>query len=201
MTFREQTYSVLLVSSAEKLNDSILALLPGTDYYPVTVVRSDSAARRRLLEQEFDLVIVNAPLPDEFGARLAMDACQDTQSGVLLLVKREIYDEVYDQALLSGVVVLAKPTSAQLVGQSLRALCAIRERLRRREERTATLEEKVTQLRLVNRAKWLLIEREGLTEPEAHRQIEKTAMDRRLPKDQIAREIIGRYAASASEQS
>ena len=62
--------------------------------------------------------------------------------------------------------------------------------LRRREEQQATLEEKVAQLRLINRAKWVLIEREGLTEPEAHRRIEKAAMDRRISREQVAREII-----------
>ena len=193
MVFQEQTYSVLLVSSAEKLTNGILALLPGTDYYPVTVVKSVSAARRHLSEQRFDLVIVNAPLPDDFGVQLTVDASERSSAGVLLMVRREVFDEVAAQAALSGVMTLAKPTSSPLVSQCLRDLCAMRERLRRLEEQQATLEEKVAQLRLINRAKWLLIEREGLTEPEAHRRIEKAAMDRRISREQVAREIVERF--------
>ena len=40
------------------------------------------------------------------------------------------------------------------------------------------------------RAKWLLIERRGMTEAEAHRYIEKEAMDTRLPKREVARDIL-----------
>ena len=46
------------------------------------------------------------------------------------------------------------------------------------------------ELRLVNRAKWLLIEKQGMTEEEAHRHIQNQAMERRTSKKQIARSII-----------
>ena len=41
------------------------------------------------------------------------------------------------------------------------------------EQKTASIEEKMAEIRLVNRAKWLLIDREGMTEQDAHRFIEK----------------------------
>ena len=50
-----------------------------------------AGARRELLEQSYDLVIINAPLPDEFGTRLALDVCDHSGAGVLLLVKAEHY--------------------------------------------------------------------------------------------------------------
>ncbi|MBQ6404375.1 MAG: ANTAR domain-containing protein, partial [Oscillospiraceae bacterium] len=56
-----------------------------------------------------------------------------------------------------------------------------------------TVEEKIDEIRLVNRAKWLLIAHEGLTEPEAHRLISKTAMDRHRTKREIAQEILQKY--------
>ena len=64
MVFQSEPYSVLLVSASAKLNTAALSLLPMTDYYPVTVVGSVSEARRRILGENYDLVIVNAPLPD-----------------------------------------------------------------------------------------------------------------------------------------
>ena len=56
-----------------------------------------------------------------------------------------------------------------------------------------TLEEKMAEIRLVNRAKWLLIDKKKIDEPEAHRYIEKQAMNRCVTKVQIAREIIDSY--------
>ena len=77
--------------------------------------------------------------------------------------------------------------------QDLRLLCAARERLALSETKQQTIETRMAQIRLVNRAKWALIEQEGLTEPQAHRKIEKLAMDRRVSKEQIAEEILEKY--------
>ena len=109
MVFLDRTYSVLLVSAAEKFNESLMPLLPGSMYYPVTTVKSVSAAKRRLLDQDYDLVLVNDPLPDDPGVRLAVDACTDSPAGVLLFVRRELYDEICEQVSEWGVAVLPKP--------------------------------------------------------------------------------------------
>ena len=50
--------------------------------------------------------------------------------------------------------------------------------------------EKMAEIRLVNRAKWTLIRTRSMDEAEAHRWIEKQAMDRCLTKREIAAEII-----------
>ena len=49
------------------------------------------------------------------------------------------------------------------------------------------------EIRIVNRAKWLLVSELKMTEPDAHRYIEKQAMDRCVSKRQIAEEIIKTY--------
>jgi len=66
----ERVYSVLLVSAAEKMNTRLTAFFSGGGFEPVTVVDSVAKAQRRLLDREYDLVIVNSPLPDDFGKKL-----------------------------------------------------------------------------------------------------------------------------------
>ena len=193
MVFQEQTYSVLIVSATDRFVQSIMPLLPVTDYWPVTTAGSVGEARRLLVEASFDIVLINAPLPDDFGMRLAVDICSTTGAGVLLLVKNDLYDDVYAKMVTHGVMTLSKPTSLQMVAQNLRLLCATRERLRHMEARQATVEEKIQEIRLVNRAKWLLIECMHMTEPEAHRYIERQAMDLRITKRQAAEQIISTY--------
>lgn len=194
MVFQFEPYSVLLVSASEKLNTAVLPLLPGSDFWPVTAVGSLSRAKRLLLQQSYDLVLVNAPLPDGMGTDFAMKLCAETDAAVALLVRSELYEEVNAGALSSGVVVVSKPTNAQLLTQVIRGLCAMRERLRAMRDRQTTVEEKMEEIRRMNQAKWLLIEREGLTEQEAHQRILKTAMERRISKRQAAEEIIRRNA-------
>jgi response regulator NasT len=193
LVFKENTYSVLVVSSADTFNKATAGLLPVNDYFPVTVVKSVGEARRSLLERRYDIVLVNSPLPDDFGMHLAIDVCNNSDAGVLLLVKSELYDDVYSKVVEYGVMTLPKPTSVQMISQTLRGLCATRERMRRVEEKTKTVEEKMEELRLVNRAKWLLISCLNMTEDDAHRYLEKQAMDQRLTKRQVAENVIKIY--------
>ena len=186
----ERRYSVLAVSSSLKFNESIRGLLPESRYFPVTVLKDAAGARRELLEQSYDLVLINAPLPDEFGTRLALDVCSRSGAGVMLLVKAEHYPDIEARVTPQGVLVMSKPTSSQLFAQSVRMLCITRERLRSMEKKTATIEEKMEEIRLVNRAKCLLIERKAMTEQEAHRWIEKQAMDRCVSRKIIAEQIL-----------
>ena len=191
--FQNDTYSVLLVSASEKFNTATLPLLPSTDYWPVTVAKSVGEARRILINTPFDLILVNAPLPDDMGVDFAVEACTESDAGVLLLIRSDLYEETYYKVLPFGVITRPKPTSTQMVSQSLRVLCAIRERLRGMRRHQATVEEKIEELRLVNRAKWLLIECLHMTEADAHRYITRQAMEQRSSKKEIAENIIRTY--------
>lgn len=193
MEFTERRYSVLLVSSSPKFNESMLALLPESRFYPVAAVSDVSSARRRLLESKYDIVIINAPLPDDFGTRLALNICDNSGAGVLLLVKAEHYPDINGRVSSFGVLVLPKPATSQAVSQSLQLLCGTRERLRRMEQKTASIEEKMEEIRIINRAKLLLMEQLKMTEKEAHRFIEKQAMDRCVTRITIAQSILSTY--------
>ncbi|HPE39017.1 MAG TPA: ANTAR domain-containing protein [Bacillota bacterium] len=193
MDFTEYVYSVLIVSSAEKINQAIRELLPENRYHPLTFVSDAGSAGRQILEHRFDIVVINTPLPDDIGVRLAIDICNGSGTGVLLLVKNEHYAEINDQVSQFGVLTLSKPTTAVMIQQSLQLLCGTRERLRRMEQKTTSLEDKMAEIKIVNRAKLILIEQLKMTEAEAHRFIEKQAMDRCVSRRTIADTIISTY--------
>lgn len=193
MVFQERTYAVLMVSASEKFNNATRALLPPTDYWPVDTAGSAGEARRRLLAERYDLVLVHAPLPDEFGAGLAADICRSSGAGALLMVRQDVYEDVCARVMEDGVMVLPIPTSERMMAQTLRMMCASRERLRRLEEKQVTVEEKIEEIRMMNRAKWLLIDRLGMKEDEAHRYLEKQAMDLRVPLRKAAENVILTY--------
>lgn len=190
MSLKERIYSVLIVSSSESINSALTALLPMSDFSPVSVASSISSAKRMLEERSYDFVIVNSPLPDDVGTRFAIDVNLSVSTVVLLMLKAEIHDEVHAQVADHGVFTLAKPTSTKTVATAISWLCSAREKLRRNEKKTVSIESKMEEIRLVNRAKWLLISENGLDEPDAHRFIEKAAMDRCVSKKEIAEDII-----------
>ena len=194
MSFEVRIYSVLLVSSSAGFCDSMRSLLPENRYSPVKIAGSVSAANRLLAERQFDFVIINAPLTDGTGIQLSVDVAAGGSSIPLLLVKGDIYPEVFDRTVGHGVYVLSKPLSHATTSVALAWMAATRERLRASEKKELSFEEKMAEIRVVNRAKWLLISELNMSEPEAHRYIEKQAMDRCVSRRQVAEEIIKTYS-------
>jgi Response regulator with putative antiterminator output domain len=193
MIFGERTYNTLVVSASGKLMEFLSPLLPVTEYWPVTVTHDIGSAKRTMLESEYDIIIINTPLPDEFGCEFASDVCQGSDAGVLLFVKSELAEGITARVCEFGAYVLPKPVSKPAVTSALKLLTATRERLRRMEKKYETLEDKMEEIRLVNRAKWILIEYLKMTENEAHRFVEKQAMDMRITKRAAAENIIRTY--------
>ncbi len=193
MVFQDRTYSVLVVSASAAFDRTVSDLLPRNDFWPVNMVKSCGEARRALFDKEYDIVLINAPLHDDFGMRLAIDVCNTSHAGVLLCVKSDLYNDVYSKVTPHGVLTLSKPTSLPMVTHSLRVLCAIRERLRKLEAKQQSVEERIEEIRLTNRAKWLLIQCLNMTEAQAHRYIEKQSMDTRTSKREVAQDIIKTY--------
>lgn len=185
-------YSVLVVFPAGRGADFLASVFDAPTFDPVVNASSAGEARRLLSSEQYDLIAVNSPLPDETGIDFCIDAAQGP-SGVMLFVKNDIYEIVSSQCTREGIFVIPKPNTQRNVAQSVTLLCAICERLRKYEKKTRTLREKMDSIRLVNRAKWLLIERLGMTEQDAHGYIEKEAMNRRRTSREIAEEIIRMY--------
>ncbi len=190
MVFSSTVYAALVLSGTDKGASIISDMLPIGQFSPVTVASSGGEGRRLLLSTDYDIVIINTPLRDEFGAELALDLTQNTSAGVLLLVKGEQYDRTVDQVERAGVLTLPKPFSHQVLSASIRLMTATRERLRLLEMKNTGLREKIDEIRVVNHAKWLLIDRLGMNEADAHRYIEKQAMDTRISKRAAAEAII-----------
>lgn len=193
MSLKERVYSVLVISAKEKFNASLQSLLPESKYAPVQMVSSVSLAKRVLLERSFDFVFINTPLPDDFGTRFAIEISGNKGTVILLLVRNEVYEEVCDKVTEYGILTLPKPASKQMVAHTLNFMAGIRERLRKLEKKSLSMEEKMKEIRLVNRAKWVLIDELKMSEADAHRYIEKQAMDHCVSRRKIAEEIISTY--------
>lgn len=193
MSLEKRMYSVLVVSAAENYNSALTELLPESEYSPVRFVSSISSAKRAIAERDYDFVIINSPLPDDIGTRFAIDTCKMANCAVLMMVRGELCAEIHEKVYIHGVFTLSKPITKPAVMTALSWMSSARERLRSFEKKTLSIEEKMEEIRLVNRAKWVLIRELHMDEPEAHRYIEKQAMDRCVAKRSVAEDIIKTY--------
>lgn len=190
---KSQANSVLIVSKSKQGAQQLADMFDNMEFYPITTILTAGEARRKLLSENFDIIIINAPLADETGHELALDAAERSQAGILLLVKNEIYDETRYRVERGGVLTLGKPFSSSMFNITLNLIAATRQRLRLFEEENKKLRNKIDEIRIVNRAKWALIEARGMNEEEAHKYIEKSAMDSRLTRREIAENILKEY--------
>ena len=183
----------LIVSAGASSNEYIAARLAEMGYARPVILPSGAEARRRMPDADFDLIVVNAPLPDEFGHELCMDAVAGTDAGVVFLVKAAQAEQLLGPLSDQGVLVLGKPFSTAFFMQVMHMAEAGNHRLQRARQENARLQEKIAQVRLVSRAKCCLIEHEHLTEAEAHHYIEKQAMDTRRDRTEVAQEVLDSY--------
>ena len=190
MVFSQQCFSVLIVSDSARLNQAITELMPASGYAPIRIVPSVSAAKRAALERVYDFVVLNTPLPDDFGTAFAAAQSGNRQTVVLMLVRSSLQEQIQSQVTDRGVFTLPKPTTRQALQTALQWMGAARERLRRMEEADRSVEDRMREIHRMNRAKWLLIERRGMSESEAHHYLEQQAMEQCVSKRAIVDEIL-----------
>ena len=158
-----------------------------------STAQSGGGARRLIAECDFDLVVINTPLTDEFGDELAAMITEKTLAGVLLIVKNDYADEVAGKVEACGVLVLPKPFTRALFFQQLHLVNASRTRLVSLRRENLKLQRKIEEIKLVDKAKWLLISKNSMDEENAHHYIEKLAMDNRITRGEAAKEVINRF--------
>jgi response regulator NasT len=159
----------------------------------VAALQSCGEARRLVMERDFDLVVVNAPLRDESGESFSRHIASKFISQVILVVKSEYFDAVSASCEDYGVLTVSKPVNRSVFWSALALSKAARRMITRIQDENARLKQKIEDIRVVDRAKCMLISFVDMSEREAHRYIEKQAMDLRCSKREIAEGILRTY--------
>jgi len=183
--------NALIVSSTQKSAAIFAEILKAASISQITVMQSCGEASRLLIEQDFDLVIVNAPLKDETGESFARNVATKTQ--VILIVKSEIFDAVSAVCEADGVLTIAKPLNKSVFWSALTLVKSAHSKIKRVQSENAKLKQKIEDIRIIDRAKCILISYMNMHEKEAHRYIEKQAMDLRSTKRAVAEGILKTY--------
>jgi response regulator NasT len=186
--------SALIISNTEKNAAIFSELLNAASIKQIAFLPSCSEARRLLSELDFDLVIVNAPLHDESGEAFSRDIASNGASQVILAVKNEFFYEISAACENDGVLTISKPVDKELFWSALTLAKSTQSKIKRLlADKNVQLKQQIEDIRIMNRAKWALISYMDMNEKEAHRFIEKQAMDMRATKRKIAEGILRTY--------
>ena len=186
----KRCFSVLVVSGKKQNTALLSAMLDSSVYRPVEIALSAGEAKRKMLRNTFDIIIIDPPLPDEFGSGFAVDITASSHSGIMMTVRSDLYESTCAKVESAGVLTVAKPVSQKDFQIALKLITATSARLLNGEKKARKLQDKLEEIKLVSRAKFILMEKMRMTEPEAHRYIEKEAMDSRRTRKDIAQSII-----------
>ena len=183
----------LIVSAGNNANEYLARHMADLGYTRPAMAASGGEARRQMDAKDFEVIVINTPLPDEFGHELCADAVEKTDAGVIFLAKAAAAEQLLTPLSEEGVLLVTKPFSNTFFLQAIHMAAASNHRLQLLRQENARMQEKIAQVRLVSHAKCCLVEREQMSEDAAHRYIEKRAMDTRRSRAEIAQEILDSY--------
>lgn len=181
---------ILVICSSEKGNKVYTDNLKAMGYIHIDIEKNGAAARRRLINEDYDIIIIDTPLKDEFGTDLAIKLTQIGSMGIILVVKSVDADMVGAKVEEYGVFIIPKPFTKSIFYQGVKFVFTSIRRLSILKQEKNKLIKQVEDIKKVDRAKCLLIQHNDMTEEEAHKYLEKQAMDLRLSRRAVADKII-----------
>lgn len=189
-------YTTVLVSDAkcERLNRLLgkvgTVLTPSSEAECLGVLARGGADFAVVVQRE-----------DGRGVEFALKCAAASEATVVFAPVRTLPKMLLDKLTAGGVCVLDAQADDGACEMFFGQLASIRTAYGALVRENAGLRRKVLEAQAVGRAKCLLVERRKMTEQAAHRFIEKTAMDNRLTRYAVAKDIIKGYERKGTSDS
>lgn len=184
---------VFIVCSKPEMIKQLRTTMLQQGYSSAEYALSANEARRKLDFFEPGLILVNAPLQDEFGVELVLDIAEKTDAGIVVLCRHEHLAEMQYSLEKVGALVLPKPITRTVLIQTARFAAQSRKSIKGLKLQNDDLEKRINDRKIIERAKWILVDKMNMTEPQAHRYIQKRAMDLRITQLKVAEEIFNNF--------
>ena len=181
---------VLVVEDEALIRLDIVETLVDAGYEVVGEAADGEEAVQKALELEPDLCVMDVKMPKMDGITAAEKIMTELSCAVVMLTafsQTELVERARDAGAMAYVV---KPfTPAELL-PAVEIAFSRHAELISLDEEIADMTERFETRKAVDRAKGLLMDRMGMTEPESFRWIQKTSMDRRLSMREVADAVI-----------
>lgn len=205
MSEQEQTNTaprrVVVAEDESLIRMDIVEILRDNGYDVVADVGDGEAAVEVATELRPDVVVMDVRMPKLDGIEAAKRLSENHIAPVVLLTafsQKELVEQASEAGALAYVV---KPFTQNDLLPAIEIALSRYQQILTLEAEIADMAERFETRKLVDRAKGLLNERMGLTEPEAFRWIQKASMDRRTTMQAVAQAIIDQLAPKKDAKS
>jgi len=195
-TLQTRRPQVLVAEDEALIRLDLVELLNDEGYDVVGQASDGEAAVQMARELRPDLVVLDVKMPKMDGIAAARIISDERIAPVVMLTafsQRDLVEQANDAGAMAYVV---KPFDASDVVPAIEIAMARYAQIRAVEDEVADLSDRLESRKIIDQAKGLLQESVGMTEPEAFRWIQKTAMDLRKSMREVAEGVIDHAKAN-----
>lgn len=168
-------------------------ILANFDYTQIETAKNYQEARTLFQHKTFDLYLIHCLEPYHVAVNLAKKWISQPESQVLFVIREGVPQDICDSLEELGVIILEKPLHKKELAKYFKFLAISQVRFRKLQQEKEELAKEILNIKLVNRAKFILISHLNMSESEAHKYIEKEAMNTRNSKVHVAQKILKTY--------
>lgn len=192
---QETTSRTAVVAEDESLIQlDIVETLEEAGFTVVGQARNGQEAVELVREHRPNVVVMDVKMPVLDGIAAAEIIGKETLAPVVMLTAFSQQDLVERAGEAGAMAYVVKPfTPAELIPAIEIAISRF-EQMSALQGEVSDLKERFESRKIIDRAKGLLNQQMGLSEPEAFRWIQKASMDRRLTMRQVAQAVIDQIA-------
>ncbi len=181
---------VIVADDESLIRMDLREMLTNLGYLVVGEVADGRSAVNQARELRPDVVVMDIKMPDMDGIEAAKILTEERVAPVVLLSAYS-QRELVERAREAGVVAyLVKPYREEELAPAIEVALARFAEFKDLEKQVADLQTALETRKLVDRAKGILMDKQGLTEAEAFRKIQKMSMDNRKAMKDVAEAII-----------
>lgn len=189
---------IIIADDESIVRTDLKEMLTNLDYLVVGEVGDGRSAVNLARELKPDVVIMDIKMPDMDGIEAAKILTEEQIAPVILLTAYG-QKELVDRAKEAGVVgYLVKPFRETDLAPAIEIATSRFKEFQVMKQEVQDLQNALETRKLVDRAKGILMDSQGLTEAEAFRKIQKMSMNTRRAMREVAEAII--LAKEAGEQ-
>lgn len=183
---------LLIASGSEEARSAVANTAAAAGFVSISVT-GGAGLREKCGRGEADIAVIILPLENEFGLETALHISRMEKCGLLILAPGKVYEEVCAKGEGISAPILPRSAPGAIVANILKFLDRQRQKMQALYDENAALRESVNEMKLVSRAKCVLIEYLRISEQDAHRQLQKRAMDKRITLTDAAADVLKIY--------
>ena len=189
---------VLVVEDEALIRLDLAEMLTEEGYTVAGEAADGEQAVAQARELRPDLVIMDVKMPKMDGIEAAGAIVGERIAPVVMLTafsQRELIEQARDAGAMAYLV---KPFARHELVPAIELAVSRFAEKRALEDEVASLTDRLETRKIIDRAKGLLMTQQAMTEPEAFRWIQRTAMDRRTTMKAVAEAVVDGLAAPTS---